>query len=240
MADDSKTSGRAPQSRRMVIYRNPEKLTHGAGSTDPFVPSTPTRMLFVGPPGCGKRSALLNVLASFDQRPSRIIVIHGAAGDGTTEYRGITKEVRPPEDIPSFDELVGKAGEDRDDHKVVIVDEIAWGNLSKPVMSEFERLMNHRSTHANTSLLVCSQQMTSIPAKIRRGFQHYVIFKSVDLREVSDLALRVGLKKEMLLELMRDILQDKHDSLWIDTTADPDSDQRLRLNLWTPIRPRVD
>lgn len=231
----------ATKRRTIVAYANPEKQGHGA-SQDPFVPAPPARVLLVGPPGVGKRSVLLNLLAAMSEekenRPTRIIVIH--ADGETVEYEGVADEVRGPDGCPTLEEMTADDVGGRDAHKVVIVDEIPWHNLSKASMSKFERLVNFVSTHATTSVFLCFQQLVAIPTAIRRAFSHNVLFKGVDLPAASGLAERVGMSREAIRELLHEILRDKHDSLMIDLTANPEDPHRLRLNLWTPILPRKD
>jgi hypothetical protein len=241
-------AGEPPKARRqVVVFANPEKQGHKK-SQDPYIPATPFRMVLAGPPGAGKRSTFLNILANLEEAPSRIIAIHG--DPDTKEYEGVvTEDVRGVDGIPDIDEMIGKEGTDRDKHKLVIIDEIPWSKLPKETMSKFERLFNHVSTHASTSIVLMFQQLVAIPNSVRRAADHFILFKNIDTQAAGDLAMRVGLGREAIQEIMGSrskgnaktgIVRDKHDSLWLDTTASPEDPWRMRLNLWTPILPRVD
>ena len=247
--------------RKLVVYANPEKKGHGP-SKDPFIPAPPFRMVMVGPPGCGKRSAVMNIVANLEKPPKKIVVIHG--DPSTIEYQGVTDDVRGPTGVPTIEEMRGSVpekeegkeedssdSEDEDpfaeQHKLVIVDEIPWHSLKRETLGKFERLFNHVSTHANTSVILCFQQLVAIPPGVRRAIDHALLFKHIDLPAADNLAQRVGLSRKALQEIMGadrsgnpGIVREKHDSLWIDLTAQPEDPWRMRLNLWTPILPRVD
>ena len=254
-----------PKKKSLLVFKNPEKAGH-TPSSDPFIPAVPFRMVLAGPPGAGKRSQMLNIIANLERKPVKIIVIHG--DPDTVEYRGITDDVRGPDEVPTLAEMTGEPGPDakatdktsfdRDDHKLVIIDEIPWHSLKKDVMSTFERLLNHISTHATTSVMLAFQQLVAVPPSVRRAMDHVLLFKNADMPAASGLAERVGMSYEALAEIMgagkrgrrgkagetvadrQGIVRDKHDSLWIDLTANPEDEHRLRLNLWTPIHRRQD
>lgn len=229
MPPKARAPGKA-KSHSLLVFSNPEKEAHEA-SDDPLVPDWPFRMLLCGPPNSGKRSTLLCILSHLEQWPDKTSVLH--LDPETIEYADLSPAIYGPDDPPNFEDF------DRGERNLLIVDEVDINSLKKQAQSDVERLFGHGSTHRNTSIALCFQTFHKIPPAIRRACQHYILFKSCDKSELAQIALRAGVPKEDLLEMMGHILKDPHDSLWIDLTKAPDSPLRFRLNLWTPITRRL-
>lgn len=224
-----------PRNKQLYVFENPEKQTHRQ-SEDPMLPDWPFRMLLVGPPGSGKRSTLLCILANLAKMPDRVSVFH--LDPETEEYDVLDREDSPlqvygPEDPPTFEDF------DRAERNLLIVDEVDINALEKKHRSSVERMFGHGSTHRNTAIALCFQSWHKIPPAIRRACTHYILFKSSDKVELAQIALRAGVPKEDLVDIMTNILRDPHDSLWIDLTKNPEDPLRLRLNLWTPVTRRL-
>jgi len=118
---------------------------------------------------------------------------------------------------------------------LVIFDEITKDILPAAQASRLERLLNYGSTHKNTSVITSIQDITNIPPKSRRAFDHFALWKQPDDGGVTLAANRVGVPPDLLRELFG-LCYDKHDSIWVDTHRSPEDPYRFRLNWLTPIR----
>jgi hypothetical protein len=225
-------------SKPLAIFTNPEKDGHSK-SSNPLIPDWPFRLFACGPPNSGKRVQILNLILALPKYPDKITIIH--LDQNTDEYRDLEAgsikgdegvEIYSPEEVPSFEYFDG------DKRNLLIIDEVNMDALSKKQLSTVERLFGHASTHRNLSIILCYQQFHKVPTAIRRGCNHYILFKNIDENELGQTANRVGTPVETLKEIFADILRSPHDSLWIDLTAEQGSPYRYRLNLWNLIKRR--
>lgn len=121
------------------------------------------------------------------------------------------------------------------DNPLIVVDEVTADALGKKGCHRFERMVNHACTHRNTTLLCSIQSATSIPACIRRGFNHFALWKQPDQMLNKILAQRASISHEMLGDLFG-LLRDPHEFIWIDLDSDNDSEWRYRIGLMEPIQ----
>lgn len=137
------------------------------------------------------------------------------------------------------------AGEEKDrEHKqskkvlsnpLVIVDEVTADLLGKKGCSRFERMVNHVCTHRNTTLICSIQSAASIPASVRRGFNHFGLWKQPDEMLNKILARRTSITPAVLSDLFR-FTSTPHEFIWIDLDSPLDSDWRYRYGYMIPIR----
>lgn len=137
----------------------------------------------------------------------------------------------PPEPAIDPKEVAAAMGES----PLVIFDEITRDILSPVQAARMERLLNYGSTHKNSSVITSIQDITSIPPKSRRAFDHFALWKQPDEGAVTLAANRVGVPPDLLRELFG-LCLDRHDSIWVDTHRSPEDPYRFRLNWLTPIR----
>ena len=117
---------------------------------------------------------------------------------------------------------------------LVIVDEITSDTLGPEGRSRFERLVNHGCTHGDTTLFCSIQSLINLPAKVRRGFNHFALWKQNDISLNRMVSTRCGIKPE-LLDRLFDLCEDKRDFIYIDMDEGPLSNMRYRLNWMSPI-----
>lgn len=249
----------------LIIFRNPDKMGGGNSGIAVWLPKWPFRMLLSGPPGCGKRNMLLNVIMRLRPAPTKILICH--LDPSTTEY-DVLKDLCPieyftPSNPPNFSNIMkaskdsdegegegengdegegegenGDEGEDEerdpDERTVVIIDETPTKSLDKKSRESLERLCNYGSTHKNTSIMMCFQNITDISPQIRRAFNQYVLWRQPDTGATALAAHRVGAPPDELSELMS-LCTEPHDSIWVDCDQHPDSEWRYRLNATNPI-----
>jgi hypothetical protein len=257
--EPQKAPDAAAPPRALLVFQNPDKLGARASGPDDAMPGWPFRILFSGPPGCGKRNLLLNVVFRLRPLPSSIHVVHYDAD--TREYEELETLGRPiyyytPADFPTIDNItnpdpppIGDTADSPEEDPLqvpednlgsdplVIIDEVTDDVLPNAEMKQrFERLMNYGSSHRNCSVMCSIQSLVNIPAKCRRGFNHFCLWKQPDETASALAANRAGVPVAMLRELFEGLCTDPHDSIWVDTTKHPDSPWRLRLNFLWPIR----
>lgn len=247
---------RMPPNGVLMIYPNPEKKAATRLGQDEYMPMITSRILFSGPPGSGKRNAMLNLVARIVPPPSVCHLVHH---DPTTEEYDILGEwgipvvMYGPHDFPTLknieDPQLGDGLTDGEDsssdgektknkalaNPLVIVDEVTSDLLGKKGCSRFERMVNHACTHRNTTLLCSIQSAASIPPVVRRGFNHFVLWKQPDEMLNGILARRSSITPAILNDLFM-LLQDPHEHIWIDLDSPIDSDWRYRIGMMEPIR----
>lgn len=106
MADD--TSG-ASRPKTLLIFDNPDKMGARPSGVDEAMPKWPFRLLASGPPGCGKRNLILNLIYRLHPPPSAIHICHIDAAD-TTEYEvledlGVPMFYYQDTDFPSIENI---------------------------------------------------------------------------------------------------------------------------------------
>lgn len=196
-------------------------------SSDPLVPSSSDRFCISGPPGCGKRVALMNILCRLDDWPDRIVVVH--LDDKTKEYDELHPELLSIEEMPDPTDFF-----DAEESNILIIDECDLSALKDTELSQVERLFSYTATHRNLIIFLIYQQLTRIPARVRRACNNYIVFKTTNLEELGTVARRVGCNLTDFKNLMN-LCTDKHDSVWIDMTKPMEAKGHYRLNLWNCI-----
>lgn len=254
----------APDSRRLLIFDNPEKRGARRAGPHAAAPDWPFRLLLSGPPGSGKRNLLLNLIFQLlEPPPSAIHIVH--YDPDTIEYDALedlgvpmyyysaedfpcSENLERPED-PRVGEHDGSSSGAEDDAlpsepdtsgdwgacPLVIVDEITDDSLSPESKHRLERLLNYCSTHRNTSVACSIQSALSLPPRARRAFDHYCLWPQPDRTASTMAATRAGVPPGMLQELFG-LCADRHDSIWVDTTKGADDPYKYRLNMLCPIR----
>lgn len=230
----------------MVIYPNPEKKGPVRLGKQPYMPLVTSRILYSGPPGSGKRNAMLNLIERIVPRPSVCHLIHH---DPTTEEYDILGEwgipviMWSPQDFPTLQNIENPFSDEEDStesppalsNPLVVVDEVTADILGKKGCSRFERMVNHVCTHRNTTLLCSIQSASNIPPIVRRGFNHFALWKQPDEMLNKILARRTSITPSVLNSLFT-ILKDPHEYIWIDLDSPIDSEWRYRLGFMEPIR----
>lgn len=246
----------SPSDNALVIYPNPEKAGRVRLGHGEYMPNVTSRILLSGPPGSGKRNLILNLISRMVPPPSMCHVVH--CDPDTIEYDilaqwGIPMQLYTANDFPTVNNIDNPdddppaeyADEDalsdptdapaetphgsgKLANPLVVVDEITDDALGRIGRHRFERLVNHVCTHRNATLLCSIQSAASIPAAVRRGFNHYVIWPQPDRALDEIIAKRAGIPNGMLNDLFG-LLRDPREFLWIDMDSPPDSEWRYRV-----------
>ena len=219
----------------LLVFENPDKVGAGERSgKEPFMPTWPFRMLLTGPPHSGKRNALLNIAVRLDPPPTKIFVVH--LDPSTKEYE-ILSDIAPtemftPDEPPNFSELEEDDG--GNGRPLVIIDEVASKLMPTQARKELTQLLTYGSTHKNTSVMLCFQNLTSIDPAQRRCFNMFAIWPNVDDAVINLAAHRVGVPPEEMSDLMS-LCKTQQDFIVVDTSRAPSDPYRFRLNLIYPV-----
>ena len=80
---------------------------------------------------------------------------------------------------------------------------------------------------------MCYQSFFDVPTIIKKCANIFIVYRPNDLDELTTIGRRVGLKKEVIIEVFNTIMTDKRDTLLVDMTED--SPCKYRKNLFTPL-----
>lgn len=188
----------------------------------------PYRLVILGQTGRGKSTLGQNIFlrTQAGQHPfQELIIIHGSKD--SKEY----DELEPTlilNDIPHPDDLSSN-----NKKSLIMIDDFEFTKLSKDSLKNLSSLFRFISTHHNFSIILCYQSFFEIPTIIKKCANIYVIYKPTDTDELVTIGRRVGLKKEVITKLFKEILNEDRDTLCCDFTEHTPS--KYRKNLFIPI-----
>ena len=213
---------------KLIFMPNADKLgdeswTRGRSLLD--VPC-PMRGLCIGPPGSGKTNVLFNFLIHAATPYKQVLVIHG--DPATKEYDALGKAgVKIVSEFPPISYFRGK------EKTMVVIDDVPLKGLSKSQAVNADRLLNYVSSHKGVSVVINSQTLTQVPTNLRRACNFYVVWKSGDSKDMTNIASKIGMRPENLNNLFETVLSTPRDSLWVDLT--PGTPAPLRRNGFEPL-----
>lgn len=221
---------RAP--RQIVPMPNPDKKKHESyrKSHNPIRFCKPFRCCILGKVNSGKSLLAKHILMAHQEKNPKfeeVHVVHGIADSHTTEYDDIEPtSVRT--DIPSYDEF------DPEPLKLIIIDDYDFTAISKDELRNLSELFRFGSTHCNISLILLHQSWFRIPKIAKDCSNVFVIFRPHDNDELATIGRRVGIKKEKIFQIFRQLLPNWRDSLLINLI--PSAPHKYAKNLFQPIR----
>lgn len=187
----------------------------------------PFRGVFLGPPNCGKGTAVKNIILRAEPQFEEIIICH-CDPNFTAEYDDLGEQCVILEKIPSQDEFEGKV------KTLVVLDDLEFKFMDKKQLANLDRLFGYVSTHKGVSCCLCSQDPFNVPPIVRRCANLWVLWKMTDLDALATCARRTGMKALTFHKIFQNLITEPHDSLWIDLTDK--TRLRLRKNGYLPIR----
>jgi len=101
----------------------------------------------------------------------------------------------------------------------VIIDDFELTKLTKTQQVNVSTLFRYLSSHNNISMFTSFQDFFSIPIIIRKCATHFLIYKPRNADELSAIAKRVGLKKDVIHNIFDREIKKKQDCLLIDLTC---------------------
>jgi hypothetical protein len=179
-------------------------------------------------PNKGKTNTIKNIIIRQEPQFDQIFLIHCAVSS-TREYEDLDvltlKEIPDPNDDSVFD--VEKKN-------LLILEDIAYDNLTKKQKSNLDRSLGYVSTHKNLSIMATCQDFFAIPPSMRKLVNVYIIWKADDLDSLEIIRRRVGIPKKKWDYIFETLIKDEDDgkeipdSFWIDNTRN--SPAKYRIN----------
>jgi hypothetical protein len=188
----------------------------------------PYRCVILGQVGLGKSTIAKNIFLrsqAGDYPFQELIIIHGSKD--TKEH----DELEPTmilNSIPDPDDLTIN-----NKKSLIMIDDFEFAKLPKQQLANLSSLFRFVSSHHNFSIILCYQSFFEVPSIIKKCANVFVIYKPNDLDELTTIGRRVGLKKEVILEIFNKILTGKRDTLCVDLIEN--SPAKYRKNLFIPL-----
>lgn len=191
----------------------------------------PFKMVTAGPPNSGKTTAIVNVFLRIQLSPKcfeNLIVIQP---ETSHEFDMLDPTVIL-NDFPAPEDLV-TGGDDEMVKTCVIIDDFDLSKLTKTQQVNVSKLFRYLSSHNNISLFCSYQSFFSIPIIIRSCATQFLIYKPRNSDELSTIAKRVGIKKDMMHNIFDREIKKKQDCLLIDLTCP--EEYFIRKNIFQPL-----
>jgi uncharacterized membrane protein len=186
---------------------------------DPLNFPAPSRILLLGKPGSGKTLCMFNIILRAKPVYDKIYLVHCDI-DSTSEFDDI--------DVTKLDEIPHMSEFEQEGKKMIILEDLEYGNLSKEQKARLDRLYGYASSHKKLTIMATAQCGFSLPAIVRRCTQVFVIWRVTDTDSLNCIGRRVGFKSKHFTSLFDKFIHKPTDSLWIDLTNN--SPYPLRIN----------
>jgi uridine kinase len=185
----------------------------------------PFRACIFGKPNSGKTTCIKNIVLRAKPSFKEVVIIH-CDGGYTKEYDDLG-DVEILSEIPAPEDWEGLV------KTLVILDDLEVKDLKKEQMRNLDRLFGYVSTHKNISVILTSQNMTNIPAIVRRCSNVFIMWSNPDKDAMAIMARKTGLKGDDLRNIFDKLMKESKDSLWVDLTDN--SPYPMRKNGFTLI-----
>lgn len=216
----------------IISLPNPDKLKHESYSDYPKDFNiarfpVPFRCVILGKVNSGKSLIVKHILMARQALKPKFVevyIVHGC--ESSIEY----DDVEPTEimkEIPSYTEF------DPDTLKLLIIDDYDFTQISREQLTRISELFRFGSTHCNMSIILAHQSWFRIPKIVKDTANIFVIFRPHDLDELKTIGRRVGLSKNVIVNIFDTYLPNWRDSLTID--LNPKSPAKYRKNLFEPL-----
>ena len=186
----------------------------------------PFKCLFAGRPNSGKTTLMHNLflhIQTSDKPFQTLIIIQ----PGTSKEHDMLDPTCILNDIPDPETLVAP----ENGKCLIIIDDFDLTKLNKLQEKHFSMLFRYISSHHNISVMLSYQSFFSVPTIIRKTCNYFVIWKTNNLDELSTIAKRCGMTKEVFKKIFKANVIDKRDSIMIDQV----SPHELRKNIFEVI-----
>ena len=220
-----------PAPRCIIPMANPDKKKHEhyKKSHNPIRFPKPFKCYISGRPNSGKSLLALHIVMAHQAKKPKfdeIHIIHGCKDTHTSEWDRIEPS-STRQDIPSYEEY------DPEKRTLLIFDDTDYTSLKSDELMRLSEIVRFGSSHCNISCIFLTQVFFRIPKVIKDCCNVFIIYRPVDLDELSTLGRRVGLKKEDMSYLFNKFLPHWRDSLLINLV--PNAPHKYSKNLFTPI-----
>ena len=217
--------------RHIVSIPNPDKKMHETykKSHNPIRFPKPFKCCISGRPNSGKSLMALHIIMAHQDRAPKfdeIHIVHGCADTHTSEWEKIDP-TSTRQDIPSYEEY------DPEKRTLLVFDDTDYTSLKSDELMRLSEIVRFGSSHCNISTIFLTQVFFRIPKVIKDCCNVFIIYRPVDLDELSTLGRRVGLKKEEINHMFKTFLPHWRDSLLINLI--PNAPSKFSKNLFQKI-----
>ncbi len=220
-------------SKELQIIKNPDKKNTESWSEHRAknianIPC-PARILFLGPPGCGKTLVMKNII--LHQRPmfERVYLCHP-----DIEYSREWDDIDPTDCLDEIPELSYFQSEDGNFPKTcLVVDDMEFNKCSSERIKRMSTLLRYVSTHRCMTIFLSFQSFFDLFPLARKMGNVFCIWKPRARSEIPLIEGRVGLQAGVLDHLFSTVARGSKDFITIDLTDG--SPAPLRLGLWKKI-----
>jgi hypothetical protein len=213
--------------KEILVFDNPDKTHHEEwteGRDELNIPS-PFPCVISGKTNMGKSTIIYNLILRQQPEFERILIYHCGEG-GTKEYDILGPKMNDPLDIKSGNWCFIKEVPPPDYFKenpcktLVILEDLNYEAMNKTQKYNLDRLYGYSCTHSphGLSVILTAQNFFSVPATIRRMSKLLILGRTLDKRNCTSIASKVGIAVPTFNKLM-ELLTDSHDTLWVDDTA---------------------
>jgi len=208
---------------QIIPFKNPDKEFQEEPTSDLFFLPHSSRVIFYGPPSCGKTTCILNCV--LHQNFDRIIIVHNDCN--TKEYQNLDCEYLDEIPDPNDPELAL----DPSVKNLIIFEDLYYKALPKHQRVWLTNFFTTYSTHRSISCYLSAQDLYhQVPTNIRRCCNVFIIFKSVDMNNLRNICSILNLDYQVIKHIFENQLTTKFDNLIVDLTR---ANAKLRKNFTT-------
>jgi len=225
--------GVKPLGRKIVVIKNKDKddgnwHEHWKKNTKNIgrIPH-PIRLVAAGSCGRGKTNVLKNLFLAHQTSNKKFQELYIVCCDtGSREWLDCEPNA-VFDDIPDLDTF------DRTKKTLLVLDDYEMFKTTTAAQRKLATLFRYKSSHCNLSIFCSYQNFFEVPSIARKCANCFLLYKPTADMEITQFANRVGLNKEDLHYIYKNICNDTYDSLFVDLTIN--SPCKLRKNVFTPI-----
>jgi hypothetical protein len=213
--------------KELIVIHNKDKQNDEKWKEhrDPLDFPAPSRILLLGKPGSGKTLCMFNIILRAKIPYDQIYLVHCDI-EGTCEFDDL--------DVMKLDEIPHMSEFEREGKKLIILEDLEYGNLSKDQRARLDRLYGYASSHKKLTIMASSQDGFALPPIVRRCTQVFIIWRVTDTDSLNCIGRRCGFKGKHFTALFKKFIHKPTDSLWIDLTNN--SPYPLRINAYKMVK----
>ena len=227
-----KKKKRLPKAPRCIVpLPNPDKKKHQVykPGDNPIKFPMPFKCVISGRPNSGKSLMAIHILLAHQSEKEHfdeVHIVHGCVETHTSEWDRI-EPTSIRQDIPSYEDF------NPENRTLIIYDDVDYTNIRQDELMRLSEMVRFGSSHCNISCIFLTQVFFRIPKVIKDTANVFIIYKPLDLDELSSLGRRVGLKIDEIRYIFDNFMTHWRDSLLINLI--PNSPFVYGKNLFQPI-----
>lgn len=223
-----KKLGKAPMC--IVPLPNPDKKKHESykKGDNPMRLPKPFRCCIIGKVNSGKSLMAVHIILAHQARKPKFDEIHIVHGcNSSAEYKRIEPTSISGE-IPSYEDF------DPSKRTLIVLDDVDYTMIRPADLTRISELCRFGSTHCNLSLIFLHQSWFRLPKIVKDTSNVFIIYRPHDNDELATIGRRVGLKKDKIFQIFKDVLPNWRDSLLINLC--PGAPYKFGKNLFEEIK----